>query len=91
MQSSTWGDLVASVGDIIQYNGTKFVKVFDASNPDSTLHYVTNSNTGIQYRFDGTEWVKSYEGIYAAGNWTIVLDGGYERDGDAAGQDATTP
>jgi hypothetical protein len=91
VQSSTWGDLVASVGDIIQYNGTKFVKVFDASNPDSTLHYVTNSNTGIQYRFDGTEWVKSYEGIYAAGNWTIVLDGGYERDGDAAGQDATTP
>jgi hypothetical protein len=70
---------------------SKWIKLFDASHPDSTLHYVTNSHTGIQYRFTGTEWVKSYEGIYRAGNWTIVLDGGYERDGDAAGQDATTP
>ena len=91
VQSSTWGNLVASVGDIIQYDGDKFVKVFDASNPDSTLHYVTNSNTGIQYRFTGTEWVKSYEGIYTAGNWTIVLDGGFVANDDASGQDATTP
>ena len=91
VQSSTWGNLVASVGDIIQYDGAKFVKVFDASNPDSTLHYVTNSNTGIQYRFTGTEWVKSYEGIYTAGNWTIVLDGGFVANDDASGQDATTP
>ena len=92
-QSSTWGALVASVGDIIQYNTSesRWQKVFDASNPDSTLHYVTNSNTGIQYRFTGTEWVKSYEGIYTQGNWTIVLDGGFVGNDDASGQDATTP
>ena len=76
-QSSTWGNIVASVGDIIEYDGSKWVKKFDASHPDSTQHYVTNLNTGIQYRFNGTEWVKSYEGIYTAGNWTIVVDGGY--------------
>ena len=93
MQSSTWGTLIASVGDIIQYNSSesRWQKVFDASNPDSTLHYVTNSNTGIQYRFTGTEWVKSYEGIYTQGNWTIVLDGGFTANDDASGQDATTP
>jgi hypothetical protein len=93
VQSSTWGSLVADVGDIIQYSmsESKWIKVFDASNPDSTLHYVTNTNTGIQYRFTGTEWVKSYEGIYTAGNWTIVLDGGYIANDDASGQDATTP
>ena len=93
LQSSTWGTLIASVGDIIEYDSgeSRWKKVFDASNPDSTLHYVTNSNTGIQYRFNGTEWVKSYEGIYAAGNWTIVLDGGYTANDDASGQDATTP
>ncbi len=93
VQSSTWGSLVADVGDIIQYSmsESRWIKVFDASNPDSTLHYVTNSNTGIQYRFNGTEWVKSYEGIYTAGNWTIVLDGGYIANDDASGQDATTP
>jgi hypothetical protein len=93
VQSSTWGSLVASVGDIIQYNSSegRWQKVFDASNPDSTLHYVTNTNTGIQYRFTGTEWVKSYEGVYTRGNWTIVLDGGGTANDDASGQDATTP
>ena len=92
-QSSTWGTLVASVGDIIEYNSStgKWNVAFDASNPDSTQHYVTNLNTGIQYRFNGTEWVKSYEGIYTQGNWTIVLDGGYTQDLDADNNDATTP
>ena len=90
-QSSVWGNIVASVGDIIEYDGAKWVKKFDASHPDSTQHYVTNLNTGIQYRFNGTEWVKSYEGIYTAGNWTIVLDGGYQQSEDADRNDATTP
>jgi len=92
-QSSTWGALVASVGDIIEYNSStsKWNIAFDASNPDSTQHYVTNQNTGIQYRFNGTEWVKSYEGVYTQGNWTIVLDGGFVANDDASGQDATTP
>ena len=93
VQSSTWGNLVASVGDIIEYSvaESRWRKVFDASNPDSTLHYVTNTNTGIQYRFTGTEWVKSYEGIYRQGTWTIVLDGGFVANDDASGEDETTP
>jgi hypothetical protein len=76
--ASAWGNLRASVNDIIQYNNStgKWGVVFDASNPDSTQHYVTNSNTGIQYKFNGTSWVKSYEGIYIAGKWTMVLPGG---------------
>ena len=91
-QSSNWGTLVASVGDIIEYNSTtsKWNIAFDASNPDSTQHYVTNSNTGIQYRFNGTEWVKSYEGVYTQGNWSIVLDGGAD-PGYNSSLDATTP
>ena len=93
VQSGTWGTLIPAVGDIVEYNSTqsKWLKVFDASHPDSTQHYVTNTHTGIQYRFNGTEWVKSYEGIYTAGNWSIVLDGGYVANDDASGQDATTP
>jgi len=91
-QSSTWGTLVASVGDIIEYNSStsKWNVAFDASNPDSTLHYVTNLNTGIQYRFNGTEWVKSYEGVYTQGNWSIVLDGGADT-GYNSSIDVTTP
>ena len=90
-QSATWGTLVASVGDIIEYNSTtsKWNIAFDASNPDSTQHYVTNLNTGIQYRFNGTEWVKSYEGVYTQGNWSIVLDGGVSEYNSST--DATTP
>ena len=92
-QSSTWGTLVARVGDIIEYNSStsKWNIAFDASDPDSTQHYVTNLNTGIQYRFTGTEWVKSYEGVYRQGNWSIVLDGGYQQTEDADANDATTP
>ena len=91
-QSATWGTLVASVGDIIEYNSStsKWNIAFDASNPDSTQHYVTNLNTGIQYRFNGTEWVKSYEGVYTQGNWSIVLDGGAD-SGYNSSIDATTP
>ena len=91
-QSATWGTLVASVGDIIEYNSAtgKWNIAFDASNPDSTQHYVTNLNTGIQYRFNGTEWVKSYEGVYTQGNWSIVLDGGAD-PGYNSSLDATTP
>ena len=91
-RSSTWGTLVASVGDIIEYNSStsKWNIAFDASNPDSTQHYVTNLNTGIQYRFNGTEWVKSYEGVYTQGNWSIVLDGGAD-PGYNSSIDATTP
>jgi len=91
-QSATWGTLIASVGDIIEYNSSqsKWLKVFDASDPDSTQHYVTNLNTGIQYRFNGTEWVKSYEGVYTQGNWSIVIDGGANNGYDPS-VDATTP
>jgi len=88
-QSSIWGNLVANVGDIIEYDGAKWVKKFDASHPDSTQHYITNLNTGIQYKFNGIEWVKSYEGVYSQGTWSIVLDGGAsEYD---ASTDAQTP
>ena len=92
-RSSTWGTLVAKVGDIIEYNSatSKWNIAFDASDPDSTQHYVTNLNTGIQYRFNGTEWVKSYEGVYKQGDWSIVLDGGYQQTEDADANDATTP
>jgi hypothetical protein len=73
--ATAWGNLRASTNDIIQYNSStgKWGVVWDASDPDSTVAYVTNSNTGIQYKFTNGAWVKSYEGIYVAGKWTLVL------------------
>ena len=83
---------ILTQNDIIEYNSatSKWNVAFDASDPDSTQHYVTNLNTGIQYRWDGTEWKKSYEGIYSQGNWSIVLDGGAD-PGYNSSLDATTP
>jgi hypothetical protein len=67
-----WGDLVAGANDIVEYNGTSWQVVFDSST-DSGVHYMTNVNTGLQYKWTGTEWVKSYEGEYRAGDWSIVI------------------
>tara|TARA_B100001057_G_scaffold501026_1_gene619793 strand:- start:2264 stop:3748 length:1485 start_codon:yes stop_codon:yes gene_type:complete len=43
---------------------------------DSTfnqVHYVTNMTTGIQYKWQPTAgiWIKSYEGFYEPGTWSI--------------------
>ena len=67
-----WGSLVAGANDIVEYNGTDWQVAFDSS-ADSGVHYMTNSNTGLQYKWTGTEWVKSYEGEYQAGDWNIVI------------------
>lgn len=67
-------DLVANANDIIQYNGTNWVVAFD-SNSEINTQYVSNLNTSVQYRWDTTQkqWVKSWEGFYSGGNWTLVL------------------
>jgi hypothetical protein len=67
-----WGSLVAEANDIIEYNGADWQVAFDSSG-DSGVHYMTNTNTGLQYKWTGTEWVKSYEGEYRAGDWSIVI------------------
>ena len=67
-----WGDLVAGANDVIEYTGNKWEVMFDSSN-ESGIHYLTNSNTNLQYKYTGTEWVKSYEGEYRAGDWSIVI------------------
>ena len=65
--------LVANANDIIEYDGTKWSVVFDsASSPDNN-QYVTNETTEIQYRWTGDAWVKSYQGLYKGGLWTLVL------------------
>lgn len=70
-----WGDLIANANDIVEYNsdtGQWFVS-FDSQNT-TTVEYVTNLTTGIQYRYtpDGV-WMKSYEGWYGQGDYSIVI------------------
>jgi hypothetical protein len=70
--SVVWDDLVANTNDIIQYTGTRWQVVFDSQNQSST-QYVINTLTGVQYRWSGTEWVKSVEGVYRGGEWSLII------------------
>jgi hypothetical protein len=71
-----WGGLVANANDIIEFNATtmQWYVAFD-SRAATEIEFVTNITTGVQYRYDITEriWIKSYEGYYHAGDFSIVI------------------
>jgi hypothetical protein len=64
--------LVAHANDIIEYSNNYWRVVFMASTQPAD-QYVTNITTGIQYRWTGEAWVKSYQGVYPGGTWRLVL------------------
>ena len=72
--TTAWGDIVANANDIIEYNGGlgEWEVSFD-SQATTTIEYVTNLTTNVQYRFVDQEWVKSYDGYYEAGDFSIVI------------------
>ena len=72
--TTAWGSLIANANDIIQYDSTtsEWFVSFD-SQSTSSIEYVTNLTTSIQYRFIDQVWMKSYEGWYEAGDFSIVL------------------
>jgi len=64
--------ITAYANDIIEFNGTHWAVVFDAQNV-KIINYVTNLTTGIQYKWNGNVWSKSYEGYYRAGRWQLII------------------
>ena len=72
-QSSGGDDFVAKTNDIIEWSGTEWKVIFNASQESTTLVWQTNIYTGVQYLWNGVSWVKSYEGEYTKGQWMIVL------------------
>lgn len=68
----SWGTVVANANDIIQYTGTEWVVSFD-SQASTNTQFVTNLATNIQYRYAEDIWMKSYEGWYMAGDYSIVI------------------
>lgn len=67
-----WGSLVAGANDIIEYTADGWQVTFDSAT-GVNVQYVTNITTGLQYLWTGQQWVKSYEGIYPSGSWSLVL------------------
>lgn len=73
-------DFHAGENDIIEWDGDNWNIIFDASAKDNLtssdnfeITYITNLNTGVQYKWTGTDWVLSYEGEYRKGTWRIVM------------------
>ena len=71
--SVAWGTLIAKANDIIEYDGTAWTVVFSAAQNEDNLIYQTNIYTGVQYKWNGVSWVKSFEGEYRVGAWRLVL------------------
>lgn len=65
--------LVAQANDIIEYNGQRWQVVFEGNNSSVNKQYVTNITTELQYEWTGSEWIKSYQGLYPGGTWSLVL------------------
>jgi len=71
-----WGNLVANANDIVEYSAadSEWFVAFD-SQADTSIEYVTNLATNVQYRYVPAEgaWMKSYEGWYDQGDYSIVI------------------
>jgi hypothetical protein len=65
-------DFVAGANDIIEWDGTNWIIVFDASAQDDTVIYTSNLNTGKQYKFENGEWILAYDGEYPNGTWRLA-------------------
>jgi hypothetical protein len=65
--------LIAQANDIVEFDGTRWVVSFDSDNSPDNTQYVTNITTSIQYEWTGATWIKSYQGLYPGGAWSLVL------------------
>lgn len=70
--SGVWGTVVAEENDIIEYNGADWVVSFDAS-ANSGPDYVTDTDSGDQYEWNGEYWQNSFEGTYREGWWRLYI------------------
>jgi hypothetical protein len=67
-----WGGSAGKENDIIQYNGSSWDIVFDASST-TDVQYITNTTTQDSLKWTGSKWVNTFEGTYNPGFWRIYL------------------
>lgn len=70
--TEAWNSFKAYANDIIEWDGSKWTVVLDASEVDQIV-YVTNIRTGVQYMYDQGMWIRSFEGEYPRGQWKLML------------------
>ena len=67
-------DIQAYANDIITWDGTQWIIVFSSAEA-TEVTYITNSYTGVQYKWTPAEdsWSKSFEGVYDRALWRLIL------------------
>ena len=69
-----WGDLIANANDIVEYDSASGQWYVSFNSQDATtVEFVTNLTTNVQYRYSNDMWMKSYEGWYDQGDYSIVI------------------
>ena len=68
-------DFVAAANSIIEWSGTQWTVIFDPASQTVTPYYIKNLKTGVQYKWENNQWLKSFEGEYTAGYWSFDLEG----------------
>jgi len=63
-------ELVAKKHDIVEYNGSRWVVSYSPAGTE-TVQYVTNLTNSQQFKWDGFEWLRSWEGVYREGEWRL--------------------
>ncbi len=61
-----------NANDIIEWDGSRWAIIFDSQNSTS-IQYVTNTYSGVQYKWVNNNWKKSWEGYYNEGFWSVVI------------------
>jgi hypothetical protein len=65
-------DFVADQNDIVEWDGSRWHIVFDASEINATT-YVTNLTTNQQLYWNNFYWQASVDGYYPRGTWDLLL------------------
>jgi hypothetical protein len=71
-QQSNGNGFSANANDIIEWDGSQWTVVFNSAAQHGVV-YITNAYTGTQYKWDQGAWSKTYEGVYDANLWRLVL------------------
>lgn len=67
-----WTNCKADINDIIQFDGTSWRVVFDAS-VHTQEEYLVNNRNSKQLRWTGEQWVEAINGTYYQGYWRVFL------------------
>ena len=68
--ATKWG-VTANMNDIIQWNGSSWVVLFD-SKSTSDIKYLRNNFSGRQFKWNGKEWLDTVQGFYGPGYWRVI-------------------